>query len=99
MGHLSSLACTQLNTLAALPTCHWVPAGCGDTVDVGEASYSMVLADDLDVNGLMELVVTTMNGNVYCFETQASYDPLLTWPSQVWPAPQQHLCFLRQAAS
>lgn len=50
---------------------------------MGEASYSMVLADDLDANGLMELIVTTMNGNVYCFETQAPYDPLLAWPSQV----------------
>ncbi|KAK9842754.1 hypothetical protein WJX74_001858 [Apatococcus lobatus] len=58
-------------------------SGCADSIDVGEASYSMVLADDLDANGHMELVVTTMNGNVHCFETQAPYDPLLAWPSQI----------------
>ena len=70
-------------------------AGCADTIDVGEASYSMVLADDMDANGQMELIVTTMNGNVYCFETQAPYDPLLAWPSQVCLISQSNHCLLR----
>ena len=69
-------------------------AGCADTIDVGEASYSMVLADDMDANGHMELIVTTMHGNVYCFETQAPYDPLLAWPSQVCLISQSNHCFL-----
>ncbi|EIE24136.1 integrin alpha N-terminal domain-containing protein [Coccomyxa subellipsoidea C-169] len=57
--------------------------GCADTVDIGETAYSMVLADDMDGNGRMDLVLATMNGNVYCFETAASYHPLKAWPSQV----------------
>lgn len=42
---------------------------CIDRVDLGENSYSMVLADDLSGNGYMDLVVTTMNGNVYLLNT------------------------------
>lgn len=57
--------------------------GCADSVDVGETSYSMVLADDLDGNGRMDLIVSTMNGNVYCFETPTPFHPLRTWPQQV----------------
>ena len=43
----------------------------------------MVLADDLDGNGHMDLVVSTMNGNVYAFETPSDYHPLKAWPQQV----------------
>ncbi|KAK9817910.1 hypothetical protein WJX72_004192 [[Myrmecia] bisecta] len=57
--------------------------GCADVVDIGEASYGMVLADDLDGNGRMDLLVATMNGNVYCFETPAPYHALRAWTSQV----------------
>ena len=57
-------------------------SGCADTVDIGETSYSMVLADDIDGNGQMDLIVSTMNGNVYCFETTAPYHPLKAWTSQ-----------------
>lgn len=46
-------------------------------------SRSMVLADDLDGNGRLDLLVSTMNGNVYMFETPAVYHPLKTWPQQV----------------
>ncbi|CAD7696447.1 unnamed protein product [Ostreobium quekettii] len=56
---------------------------CVEAVDVGETSYSMVLADDLNDDGKMELVVATMNGNVYMFETGGDYHPLKTWPAQV----------------
>lgn len=58
-------------------------SACADTVDIGETSYSMVLADDLDGNGHLDLLVTTMNGMVYAFETRANYHPLRTWTSQV----------------
>lgn len=54
-------------------------------MDVGENAYAMVLADDVDGNGRMDLVLATMNGNVYCFETGAHYHPLKAWPSQVIP--------------
>lgn len=58
-------------------------SACATTVDIGETSYSMPLLDDLDNDGKMDLVITTMNGNVYCFETRAPYHPLNTWTSQV----------------
>lgn len=51
----------------------------------------MVLADDMDGNGRMDLVLATMNGNVYCFETAASYHPLKAWPSQVRLSPLLHI--------
>lgn len=58
-------------------------AGCADTVDIGEQSYSMVLADDLDNNGRLDLLVSTMNGNVYSLETAAMYHPMKAWTSVV----------------
>lgn len=58
-------------------------AGCADAVDIGEMSYSMVLVDDLNNDGKMDLVVSTMNGNVYVFGSPAPYHPLKSWTSQV----------------
>jgi len=52
-------------------------------VDIGETSYSMVLAEDLNGDGRTDLLVTTMNGNVYVFETPAKHHPLGSWTSQV----------------
>lgn len=52
-------------------------------MDIGEQSYSMVLADDLDNNGHMDLLVSTMNGNVYALETSAVYHPMKAWTSVV----------------
>ena len=56
--------------------------GCGHAVDVGEASYAAVLVDDVDGSGNLDLIVATMNGNVYAFGTAAEYHPLKTWPAQ-----------------
>lgn len=60
------------------------PTACADVVDIGETSYSMVLADNVDGGDDLDLIVTTMNGNVYCFSTPASHHPLKAWrsPSQ-----------------
>lgn len=58
-------------------------AGCADTMDFGEQSYSMVLADDLDGNGRLDLLVATMNGNLYALETSALYHPMKAWTSVV----------------
>ena len=55
-------------------------------MDIGETSYSMVLADDLNADGKMDLVVTTMSGNVYVFGSPAPYHPLNSWTSQVGAA-------------
>ena len=46
----------------------------------------MVLADDLNNDGKMDLVVSTMNGNVYVFGSPARYHPLKSWTSQVRPS-------------
>ncbi len=43
----------------------------------------MVLVDDLDDNGYLDLVMVTMNGNVIAMDTRARYQPLKTWTSQV----------------
>ncbi|XP_042491496.1 protein DEFECTIVE IN EXINE FORMATION 1-like isoform X2 [Macadamia integrifolia] len=61
------------------------PTSCADVVDIGETSYSMVLAENVDAGELvddlnggedLDLIVTTMNGNVFCFSTPALYHPL-----------------------
>ncbi len=39
-----------------------VQAGCADSLDLGESSYAQVLADDLDGNGRLDLLVATTNG-------------------------------------
>ena len=36
----------------------------------------MVLADNVDGGDDLDLIVTTMNGNVYCFQTPAPHHPL-----------------------
>ena len=59
-------------------------------MDIGETSYAMALADDLDGDGRTDLVVATMNGVVYCFEAAASrFHPLHAWPAQVPWAPKR----------
>lgn len=38
--------------------------------------YSMVLADNIDGGDDLDLVVSTMNGNVFCFSTPSPHHPL-----------------------
>ena len=59
-----------------------VRTGCYERVDVGEHSYAQILADDVTGNGMMDLVLATMNGNLYCFETETPYTPMRAWQSQ-----------------
>ena len=56
--------------------------GCTDWVDIGEQAYSMPLIEDLDNNGYMDILVTTMNGNAFALQTMVPYDPILTWTEQ-----------------
>lgn len=56
--------------------------GCIQTVDIDEQSSSMVLADDITGNGKTDLLVTTIRGGVYVFETDAPFHPLKTWSSK-----------------
>ncbi|KAK4730484.1 hypothetical protein R3W88_023472 [Solanum pinnatisectum] len=57
------------------------PTSCADVVDIGETSYSMVLADNVDGGDDLDLIVTTMNGNVFCFSTPSPHHPLKSWRS------------------
>ncbi|KAK1298394.1 hypothetical protein QJS10_CPB14g01718 [Acorus calamus] len=54
---------------------------CADVVDIGETSYSMVLADNVDGGDDLDLIVTTMNGNVFCFSTPSPHNALKAWKS------------------
>ncbi|XP_072994318.1 protein DEFECTIVE IN EXINE FORMATION 1-like isoform X1 [Typha latifolia] len=54
---------------------------CADVVDIGETSYSMVLADNVDGGDDLDLIVTTMNGNIFCFSTPSPHHPLKEWRS------------------
>lgn len=38
--------------------------------------YSMALADNVDGGDDLDIIVTTMNGNVFCFQTPAPHHPL-----------------------
>lgn len=38
--------------------------------------YSMVLADNIDGGDDLDLIVATMNGNVFCFSTPSPHHPL-----------------------
>ncbi|CAM6082341.1 unnamed protein product [Calypogeia fissa] len=58
------------------------PTGCAEAIDIGETSYSMALADNVDGGDDLDIIVTTMNGNVYCFQTPALHHPLKAWPMQ-----------------
>ena len=58
-------------------------SGCADSIDLGEPSYAMVLADDLANSGTMDLLAATAGGNIYAFRTPSKYQPLKAWPAQV----------------
>ncbi|CAH2054430.1 unnamed protein product [Thlaspi arvense] len=67
------------------------PTSCADVVDIGETSYSMVLADNVDGGDDLDLIVSTMNGNVFCFSTPSPHHPLkarLT-PNTSWRSTDQ----------
>ena len=49
--------------------------GCAQ-IDVGEHAYAQILADDLTGNGRIDLLLSTMNGNLYCFEASTPFAPL-----------------------
>ena len=56
---------------------------CVERIDIGEHVYAQVLADDLDDNGYLDLLVATMNGNLYAFQTNTPFHPIKSWTSQV----------------
>ena len=72
-------------------------AGCASVIDTGETAYAMVLADDLDGDGLLELLLATMGGNLFAFGTHADAQPLAFWQSQARQWGLQRLAAAPQA--
>mmetsp|Transcript_10831 Transcript_10831/g.20033 ORF Transcript_10831/g.20033 Transcript_10831/m.20033 type:complete len:1046 (+) Transcript_10831:90-3227(+) len=54
---------------------------CAERIDIGEHIMSTPLLDDIDANGLMDIVVGTLHGTVHVLETQIPYHPLNAWTS------------------
>lgn len=62
--------------------------GCVSKIDIGEDIRSMVLADDVSGDGKLELLATTMNGEVLTFRTPLPAHPLNTVSYELgcaWP--------------
>ncbi|CAN0204749.1 unnamed protein product, partial [Scytosiphon promiscuus] len=57
--------------------------GCVNKIDLGERVRSMVLADDVDGDGTLDLVVGTMSGEVVALSANVPFHPLNAWSSQV----------------
>lgn len=51
---------------------------CSSAVNLGEGSDAMVLFDDLESNGEMDLLVATTGGSVYSIRTTSPFHPLKT---------------------
>ena len=61
---------------------------CEQTIDVGEAIPSMVQADDVHGTGGLDLVVTTVRGEILTLESDVvPYHPLNVWSAGVSRAP------------
>jgi hypothetical protein len=54
---------------------------CANKFDLSEKTFAQILVDDVMGRGKMDLVVATMNGNVFCLATEAPFTPLKAWPS------------------
>ena len=54
-------------------------SGCYDKLNIGETSYSMILADDFNKNGKTDLLVSTSNGHIFLLSTNADFHPLHAW--------------------
>lgn len=63
-------------------------ATCIESIDLGEKVTARVVVDDVDANGMLDLIVATMSGNVYCIGTETPFTPILaSLPAFVSPVP------------
>jgi hypothetical protein len=56
-------------------------SGCVQSIEIGEEILSMVQADDVHGTNKLDLVVSTVTGNVVTLESQAPFHPLNVWNS------------------
>lgn len=54
-------------------------SGCYDRLNIGETSYSMILADDFNDNGKFDLLLATSNGHVFLLSTNSVFNGLFAW--------------------
>jgi hypothetical protein len=57
------------------------PVRCAQRLDLGDHIASIPLVSDLDNNGNLDIVIGSLNGQVYTYETQIAAHPLNTWNS------------------
>lgn len=48
-------------------------------LDVGEMSITQILLDDITMDGYLDILISTVNGNLYCYGTNILYHPLLVY--------------------
>lgn len=58
-------------------------AGCSQSIDVGERSYAAVLAHSVLGSPYLDLLLSTMSGNIILFHTDIPFHPLLARTSHV----------------
>ena len=54
-------------------------SGCAQTIEIGEEIMSMVQADDVHGTNRLDLVISTVSGNVVTLESEAPFHPLNVW--------------------
>mmetsp|Transcript_4506 Transcript_4506/g.11353 ORF Transcript_4506/g.11353 Transcript_4506/m.11353 type:complete len:698 (+) Transcript_4506:1017-3110(+) len=54
-------------------------SGCIQSIEIGEEIQSMVQADDVHGTNKLDLVISTVSGNVVTLESQAPFHPLNVW--------------------
>jgi len=52
---------------------------CAQRLDVGEHIYSSALVDDITGDGYLDILIGTLNGQVFVFSTTVPVHPLNTW--------------------
>ena len=55
--------------------------GCAERIDIGDHIYSLPLIEDVDSDGYLDLLLTTLSGEALLFETTIPYHPLNAWAS------------------
>lgn len=63
--------------------------GCVEALDLGEVGYAQALADDLDGDGRLELLVASMGGDLYAVATPAPAHPLRAWTAAAQGLPRR----------